>query len=289
MKSGISIIIPTFNNISGLRYLLNYFKNKDYQVIVVDNNHNVKKLTGLRVNELKNLIYLPQEKNLGFAAAINLGAKYVKSKWMLILNDDVIFEYQISNINPALREGRGKYQKYISKIKYFKNPLERLINFAEKNKLEAVSPILINPSGEIENVGYKVLSYGKIKLVKKLTSLRVNELEGLTAACLLIKTDIFKKLEGFDESFFAYLEDVDFFLRFKKKGYKMAIAPFYVFHHHMTTSKTMANFKARQDMINWWRLYFKHPDVFNFDFKFLVERLKNLSGYIKSLMKIGIN
>jgi len=35
----------------------------------------------------------------------------------------------------------------------------------------------------------------------------------LTAACLLVKTEVFKKLGGFDESFFVYLEDVDFFLR----------------------------------------------------------------------------
>lgn len=266
----ISVVIPFYNNIKGLTYLLDYFLDKDYPVIVVLNDESSFEKMKLKN---KNFLFLPQKKNLGFAKAVNLGGEKIKTEWMLILNDDIEFKYQISNI---------KNQKYISKIKYFKNPLGRLLNFAVKNNLDAVSPVLVSASGEIENVGYQVLPYGKIKLFKDLASLQVEKLDGLTAACLLIKTEVFKKLAGFDESFFAYLEDVDFFLRFKKKNFKMAVAPLAVLHHHLSTSKTMGSFKAWQDLINWWRLYFKHPDVFKFDFKFLLERLKNLSGYLKA-------
>src|SRR3989338_6789814 len=102
MKVNLTVIIPTLNNISGMEYLLNYFKDKPYKVIVVDN----------------------KKKNLVFAEGVNKGAKNVKTKWMLILNDDIEFEYQISNI---------KYQKYILKIK--NNPIEELIHFSESNKL----------------------------------------------------------------------------------------------------------------------------------------------------------
>lgn len=37
MKANLSIIIPTLNNVEGLKYLLNYFKDKEYDVVVVDN------------------------------------------------------------------------------------------------------------------------------------------------------------------------------------------------------------------------------------------------------------
>lgn len=242
MESEASIIIPTLNNTAGVEYLLNYFKDRPHKIIIVDN----------------------RQKNLGFAGGVNKGAKLVKTKWMVILNDDVKFE------NDSIRE---------------------LIVEAERKKLDALSPILVNSNGEVENYGYKILPYGKVSLVNELTSLRVNELDGLTAACLLVKTSVFKKLRGFDESFFAYLEDVDFFLRFKKSGYKMAISKnIKIIHNHMTTSKTMGNFKQRQDMINWWRLYFKHKDKFIFNIQFIIERLRNVSGYIKatfsSLLKI---
>lgn len=244
-KINLSVIIPTLNNVKGLKYLLNYFKDKPYKIVVIDN----------------------KKKNLGFAGAVNKGAKDVKTKWMLILNDDIEFYDDVS--------------------------INQLIESAGNNKLDAVSPILVNPNGEVENYGYKVLPYGKVELVKNNTNdtnfyanvanYANKKIDGITAACLLIKTSIFKKLKGFDQDFFAYLEDVDFFLRFKKAGYKMAISDnIKVLHNHMTTSKTMGNFKARQDMINWWRLYFKHKDRFKFNFQFIAERLKNVSGFFKA-------
>lgn len=251
MNSDLTVIIPTLNNVKGLQYLLSYFKEKPYKVIVVDNS----------------------KKNLGFAGGVNKGAKEAKTEWLLILNDDIEFEDKITNNKSQIT---NKYQ--ISNIKY-QNSIEKLIKFAEERKLDAVSPVLRNPDGKVENYGYKVLPYGKVELVD---SVELVELDGMTAACLLVKTEVFKKLGGFDESFFAYLEDVDFFLSFKKAGYKMGIANIEVLHNHMTTTRTMGNFKARQDMINWWRLYFKHPGKFKFDLNFIVERLRNVSGYLKA-------
>lgn len=184
-KTSLSIIIPTLNNIRGLEYLLSYFKNKSYKVIVVNN----------------------KKKNLGFAGGVNKGAKNIKTKWALILNDDIEFYNDIS--------------------------IDRLIEFAEKKKLDAVSPILVHPDGDAENYGYVILLHGKVGLVKTDPQ---QQIDGITAACLLVKTKVFKQLKGFDESFFAYLEDVDFFIRFKKAGYKMAISKnIKVLHNHMIT------------------------------------------------------
>ena len=53
VKKVITIVIPTLNNTNGLTYLLNYFKNTQYEVIVVDN----------------------KRKNLGFAGGVNKGAR----------------------------------------------------------------------------------------------------------------------------------------------------------------------------------------------------------------------
>jgi GT2 family glycosyltransferase len=190
-------------------------------------------------------------------------------------------QYQISKVN--------KNQK--------REIFKEMIEYSENKKLDALSPILVNPEGEIENCGYQVLPYGKIKLIRELpitdypTSSRspglrgAIELDGLTAACLLIKTEVFKTLKGFNESFFAYLEDVDFFIRFKKAGYRFTVDPnIKVLHCQMTTSKQMGSFKERQDVINWWRLYFKHPDMFKFNIKFMIERLRNVSGFLKRVV-----
>jgi len=290
MNNKVTVIIPTLNNIRGLKYLLHYFKDKPYKVVVVDNKPNEEKKRivmsyGLGVRWIK---YLSQKRNLGFAIAVNRGAKNIKTKWMLILNDDIEFESQKSKV---------KSQNYNLKVKsYQSNILKELVKEAERKKLDAVSPVVRNPNGKVENYGYKVLPYGKVELVRELTGSRVNptsprlrgasELDGLTAACLLVKTKVFRELKGFDEKFFAYLEDVDFFLRFKKVGYKLGLATnVEVLHNHMTTTKTMGNFKAKQDMVNWWRLYFKHRGKFKLDFKFIIERLRNVSGFIKASLR----
>ncbi len=292
--SKITIVIPTFNNITGLRYLLDYFKDKPYQIIVVDNGKITQSLKLKTQNsklKTEKWLFLPQEKNLGFAKAVNLGAKYAKTEWLLILNDDVVFEDQKSKIKSQNENLKSKNNTSIL--------IESLINYARNNNLDAVSPILRNSDGKVENAGYKVLAYGKVELIKNpndkihiknqiqnpKSEIINSEVDGLTAACLLIRTEVFKKLVGFDESFFAYLEDVEFFIRFKKKGYRMAVAPITVVHRHMTTTKTMGSFKAWQDMVNWWRLFFKHSDVFRFDFKFLMERGRNITGYLKALIK----
>ena len=112
-----------------------------------------------------------------------------------------------------------------------------------------------------------------------------SKIDGITAACLLVRTEVFKKLGGFDESFFAYLEDVDFFLRLATLAQDRSFGIAYdveVLHNHMTTTKTMGNFKARQDMVNWWRLFFKHPKKFKFDLDFIIERLRNVLGFVKA-------
>ncbi len=114
VKAKISVVIPTYNNFKGLNYLINYFKDKPYQVIVVDNNISVKKLTGRRINGL--------------------------------------------------------------------------------NKMQNVKIKMQNDNE-------------KCKMNKE----NILDLDGITAACLLIKTKVFKDLGNFDERFFAYLEDVDFF------------------------------------------------------------------------------
>lgn len=235
MANQLTIVIPTLKIYKqGLDNLKKYFKDKQYNVVIIDNS----------------------KKNLGFAPAVNKGTKNAKTKWLLILNDDIEFKNQ-------------------------KSEIEKLIEEAEDRKLDALSPTLINPGGKLENVAYKVLSNGAIGV----GNIKKNEYDGLTAACLLIKTSVFNKLEGFDESFFVSLEDVEFFLRFKKAGFKMGVSNIEVFHNHMTTTKTMGNFKAKQDMVNWWRLYFKHPEMFKFDFKFIIERLRNLSGFLKASFK----
>jgi GT2 family glycosyltransferase len=277
----VTVIIPTLSNVKGLVYLLNYFSDKPYPLVIIDNNPKIKKIIP---KAAKNITYLPQSKNLGFAKAINLGAKKAKTEWLLVLNDDIEFKVKSEKL---------KVKSYKQK----KDIIEELIKFAKKHNLGAVSPVLINPNGEIENLGYRVLPFGKVELIKtmdlnELTTnykLLTTNLDGLTAAYLLIKRDIFFKTDGFDERFFAYLEDVDLFLTLKEQGRKFAVCPYLaVLHNHLTTGKTLGWRKNWLDFKNWILIITKHPRHFRLTnpknlLLLLIERIKNFVGIIKSL------
>lgn len=255
-----AIVIPTYTNTKGLTSLLNQLSSYEGGVIVVDNKPDFDKKHLVR-HTVKRGVYLPQEKNTGFAKAVNIGARQANSKWLLVMNDDIIL--------PAVET------------------IGQMVKKAEELKWTALSPILVNPEGKPENIGYTVLPIGKVKLnfdEKKNSS---KELDGITAACMLIERSVFEKIGGFDESFFAYLEDVDLCLRLKKQGYVFGIiTDMKVIHQHRQTSSQMGWFKEKQDLKNWMKVIGKNWDmktIMTNCFGILVERGRNLSGLLKKM------
>jgi GT2 family glycosyltransferase len=95
----------------------------------------------------------------------------------------------------------------------------------------------------------------------------------------------------FDESFHSYLEDVDLFIRLNKNGYHYSpLLSASCVHFHMSTSKKMGFYKEYHDFANWIRIIFKNYSI-SFIIKhfpwLLVERLKNLSGILKKMVKFN--
>lgn len=253
----ITIIIPTYTNFEGFSKLITQLKQFSLPIVVIDNqpNNEKKKLCASDA-----IVYLPQKENIGFARAINLGVENAKTEWVLFLNDDV------SCPN--------------------KKTFEKLVEFAEKHNYTAVSPVLKNNRGNIENLGYRVLPIGRAKLNFDRNKIDQKDLDGLTAACLLIRKKDFEKVGMFDERFFAYLEDVDLFLRMKKQGLKFGVdTDLEVLHNKNTTSSKMGNFKEKQDLKNWFLVIWKNWDrktLLKYLPFIILERLRNLSGYIKA-------
>ena len=54
---------------------------------------------------------------------------------------------------------------------------------------------------------------------------QATEIFWATGACMFVKADIFHKLGGFDDDFFAHMEEIDFCWRAKNQGYKIMFCP----------------------------------------------------------------
>ncbi|MBI1863335.1 glycosyltransferase [Candidatus Microgenomates bacterium] len=253
------IIIPTYTNTAGLKDVLSCNKTYgNYRVIVVNNNP-INSLNDLPEIEVSDILTEP--KNAGFAKACNDGAGEATTKYhpryLVFLNDDVT---------------------------YATDWIKTCIGEMKTHKWSATVPRLIRPDGTIENVGYIIKKNGRTKL---LTEPSKGGPDGITAAALVIDTDTFKELDGFDESFFAYLEDVDLCLRMTKAGKTFGVThSAAVTHMGQRTSSKMSQKKAMLDFKNWIKLIARHwsrEEKLKYLPQIAIERLRNLSGVIKSV------
>ncbi|QQG40488.1 MAG: glycosyltransferase family 2 protein [Candidatus Levyibacteriota bacterium] len=208
-----------------------------YEIIVIDNNEEPTIKSELS-KKFPNVIYIKTNKNIGFGAANNLGAKVAKGEFLFFLNPDT---------------------------KVFLNTIDALINFL-KNHHHAgiVAPLLLNkkcnpyslqgsavltPFRAImclsfiqklfpENIIYK--EYYLLDWDKKF----IREVDVIPGTAFLVRKKIFEEVGGFDERFFLFFEENDLCMRVKEFGYKIYITPnAKVMHLWGESTKSLPNTK----------------------------------------------
>lgn len=155
------------------------------------------------------------EKNIGFAAACNLGASKSTGEYLLFLNPDllvspnsinVLFQTLTQETPDGIATGKligrdGKFQPSCRRFPTLKNILFSRGSIFGKFIKHQKSIYTYPDSGTIL------------------------EVEAAAAAFMIISRDVFNKLSGFDESFFMYFEDTDICLRLSKLGGKVLFVP----------------------------------------------------------------
>ena len=221
----ISVIIVNYNVKELLEQciisVLSASKSLKTEIIVVDNNSFDGSVDFLNAKFGSNpdVKIIPSSVNLGFAKANNLGAKEASGEYLLILNPDTILQ---------------------------EDTLEKSLEFYKANSASgAVTCKLILPNGKLDlacrrsfptpSVAvYRILGlsrlFPKSKIFGKynLTYLDENktyEVDAIVGAFMLIKKEVYWHVNGFDEEYFMYGEDLDLCYRIKKAGYKIFYYP----------------------------------------------------------------
>ena len=65
----------------------------------------------------------------------------------------------------------------------------------------------------------------------------VQDFSGVTGACLLVKTAVYDEMHGLDEQFAVAFNDVDFCLRVRDAGYRIAWTPYAELIHYESKSR----------------------------------------------------
>lgn len=225
MNIALSIIIVNFN---GHKFFEACFesikknlKNVAYEIIVFDNNSIDDSVIFIKKN-YPEVVLIESSLNLGFGKGNNEAVKKAKGKNILLLNNDTIL---LSSLDEALKlldidtsigaigiNMLNEQKKYIYATGNFPN----VINLFWMKRAFT------------KNKEFKTGFFLKDKY----------EVDWLTGSFLLMRKSVYEAINGFDEDYFLYVEDVDLCKRIEKIGLKRIFLPKINYIHFVGFNKS---------------------------------------------------
>jgi len=257
-----SAIIVTHNSGATIRECLEALAGQECDIIVVDNASSDD--TGQRVEEFvawNPARLIANEKNIGFAAAVNQGARQADGDVLLVLNPDAIAQpgavaallrcmdaTGATAVGGALMEDGGEPARGFA--------FRRIPTLAPL----VCEALLVNQlwPGNPVNRRYRYLDADY--------SLQ-QEVEQPAGACLAIARTAWDMVGGFDEQFFpVWFEDVDFCKRLREQGARIFYCPEARFRHMGAHSVGQLSFRDKQvfwysNMLRYARKHFSAGQV----------------------------
>lgn len=203
----VSVIIPNYN---GAQYINKCIESIYEQVkhkkniIVVDNHSSDNSIAEIN-KTFSDITIVANDKNVGFAAAVNIGIMLCDTEYVILLNNDAFVRSD------------------------FIRPLYEMINsdksiFSVSSKmLQYSNPSLIDDAGD-----HFTLMGWAYKAGDGDRSEQHNKEKVIFSSCAgaaIYRRNVFEEMGYFDEKFFAYLEDVDIGFRANLFGYRNVYCP----------------------------------------------------------------
>lgn len=204
----IAVIIINFNSGPFLARAIESVANQSVRpskVIVIDNASTDNSLALVPWDIYPNVRLERLSTNLGFAAASNIAAQRVDSEWLAMLNCDAIADpnWLLAMVDAQRRN--PSVAMFTSKQTLIDHP----------DRLDGAGDVL-SVTGLAWRGGYGAYST---------TAPAEGRCFGACAAGAFIARDLFHELGGFEESFFCYLEDLDFAYRARLAGEDCVYVP----------------------------------------------------------------
>ena len=239
------------------------------EILLVDNGSTDNSLVGLKAS-FPEIEVLQTGKNLGYAGGNNRGmerALMANPDYVLILNNDTVIDpHAIGKMVELAEKAEGRVGGVVPKILYYHDPERIWYGGGEFSALKGLG--IHWQEGHMDQ------------------SDRVEEahlVTFMTGACCLLSVEVVRELKGFDESFFAYVEDADLSLRMTEAGYQMYYQPkARVLHQCPLPGSPPSPFQIRQRDRNRRRIMRKHGSISErpiFLLRFFVSRIILLVKY----------
>jgi GT2 family glycosyltransferase/SAM-dependent methyltransferase/glycosyltransferase involved in cell wall biosynthesis len=230
----VSILVPTKNQVEMLRRcltsLIDVTGYSNCEILVLDNGSNeaeaVAYLDELRALNSPRLQVLDCAGPFNFSAINNRGARAAQGEYLVLLNNDTAVlhpEWLTEMLGLATQADVGAVG---AKLFYPDGRIQHAGVILGMNDSPADHPFIEQPA---EHEGY----FGRALLTQ--------EYSAVTAACMLVRRDLYLELSGLDETRFQVsYNDVDFCLRLRQKGYRNVYTPHARLLHEGSVSQTSA-------------------------------------------------
>ncbi|MBQ3394272.1 MAG: glycosyltransferase family 2 protein [Oscillospiraceae bacterium] len=224
----VSIIIPNKDQAEMLTRCIDSIYSKteytNFEVLIVENNSTGREIfeTYDRLEkEHDGLRVLRWEKPFNFSRINNFAAAQAKGDLFLLLNNDI----EIIN---------GQW-------------LTEMVSLCLQKDVGIVGAMLYYPNDTIQHAGvitglggyaghsHKYHPRGRSGYMFRLSC--VQDLSCVTAACMLVRKDVYEKAHGLDEDFTVAFNDVDFCLRVRNMGYHILWTPYAECYHYESISR----------------------------------------------------
>ena len=231
----LSCIIVNYQQSESLKGCLNSIyqtiQEIDFEVIIIDNSEEDLGLQSLKENYPKvQIVYNPT--NVGFSKANNQAAKIARGKFLFILNPDTILKEQAIN----------------SMFRHIRSNLE----------IGVLGPKVLNPDGSLQyscrryptlwtglfnrySIFSRLFPQNRLTTRYLMLDFEHNEtspVDWLSGCCLMIPKSVFEAVNGFDENYFLFNEDIDLCRMLNQSGKKVIYFPEAKVIHKVSTSNS---------------------------------------------------
>lgn len=227
----ISIVIANKDHVADLKRCITSILDKstyeNYEIIVVENNSS-DSMTYAYYEELAEngrirVVTYEKGKDFNYSAVNNFGAAQATGEYLLFLNNDT----QVITVNW----------------------MEELLMYAQRQDVGAVGAKLYFADKGIQHAGvvlglgaHRTAGHSHYKQPQENMGYMgrlcyAQDVSAVTGACLLVKKALFQEVGGLDESFAISLNDVDFCLRLRERGYLNVFTPFAELFHFESVSR----------------------------------------------------
>jgi GT2 family glycosyltransferase len=220
--SKVAIVILNWN---GKKYLeqflpklIEFSQYDDVKIYIADNGSKDDSIDFLKKNYPGIELILFNE-NYGFTGGYNKALQLISAQYFIIVNSDI--EVTENWIHPVIN--------YMDSHSDVAASQPKIRSFTNKEYFEYAGAA----GGYLDKFGYPFCRGRILKFHEKDTGQydELDEIFWATGACMFARNDLFIKTGGFDEDFFAHMEEIDLCWRFKNAGYKIVYIPQSTVYH----------------------------------------------------------